>query len=325
MKTLNDPFRIKNLQLHNRLVLPPMATGKSDGGKVSASLLEYYDEKTKNGKIGLVIVEHEFVMAEGMASENQMSVSDDSDIQGLKKLADQIHRNGCAAFLQINHAGAKACTQTLKGPSAMEYARRNAPSVIPKEMDEQDVENVIDAFVKAALRCKKAGFDGVEIHAAHGYLLSQFYSPATNHRTDAYSANTIEGRTLLHTQILKAVRKAVGKEYPIAIRFGAYEENENGAKSEEAPIAAKLFEEAGADLIDVSGGLSGYIRKDITDAGYFRNEAALIKKNVNIPVLTAGGIETGKQAEDLLNTYDLDLIGVARAILKDSEWPQKNL
>lgn len=147
----------------------------------------------------------------------------------------------------------------------------------------------------------------------------------TNQRTDAYSGNSIEGRTRLHTQILKAVRREVGQDYPIAIRFGAYEENENGAKSEEAPLAAKLFEEAGADLIDVSGGLSGYIRKDITDAGYFRNESALIRKNVNIPVLTAGGVETRQQAEDLLNTYDLDLIGVARAILKDSKWPEKNL
>lgn len=325
MTQLKDPFQIKGLKLHNRLVMPPMATGKSDDGKVSEQLLAYYDEKTKGGKIGLVIVEHEYILPEGKASDNQMSVSEDSDIEGLRALADLIHRNGSKVFLQINHAGGKACADLCKAPSAMEYTRRNAPSVVPKEMDMEDIQNVINGFVQAARRCRIAGYDGVEIHGAHGYLLSQFYSPLTNRRTDAYNGLSVEGRTRLHCEVLQAVRKEVGEDYPVAIRFGAVEDLAGGAKAEDAAEAAKRFVRAGADLIDVSGGLSGYIRPEIKDAGYFRYESDLIAKAAGIPVLTAGGIETKEQADALLSSYRIDLIGVARAILKDSEWALKNL
>ncbi len=325
MTVLTDPFVSKKFSLKNRLVMPPMATGKSDDGKVSEELLAYYDEKTRGGKIGLVIVEHEYILDEGKASENQMSVSDDSDIEGLKKLADVIHGNGSKAFLQINHAGGKAVIKEPKSAGAISFARRNEPAVLAKTMTQEDIDRVIEGFAKAALRCKAAGFDGVEIHAAHGYLLSQFYSPLYNPRTDAYNGATIEGRTRLHCEVIKAVRKAVGEDYPVAIRFGAVEDLEGGAKAEEAPLGAKRFEEAGVDLIDVSGGMSGYIRPLVKDAGYFRNETDAIRKAVNIPVITAGGIETRQQADELLASYQIDLIGVARAILKDSAWAEKNM
>ncbi len=324
MKKLTDPFELRNLSLKNRLVMPPMATGRSDDGKVSEELKSWYDEKTKNGKIGLVIVEHEYTLPEGKAGENQLSVSDDEDIEGLSELADIIHRNGSKAFLQINHAGGKACIESPKAPSATEYKTRSSER-IAKMMDEDDIRNVTEGFVKAALRAKKAGFDGVEIHAAHGYLLSQFYSPLTNHRTDAYTGSTLEGRTRLHCEIIRKVKEAVGQDYPVAIRFGAADDMEGGAEGKDAPYAAKLFEEAGCDLIDVSGGLSGYIRPEIKDAGYFRQEADAIAQSVRIPVLTAGGITSRKEADELLAQYHFDLIGVARAIFRDSDWAEKNM
>ena len=306
MKKLNEPVTIKGIQFNTRLFLPPMATGKSDDGKVSQELLDYYDRITKGGYFGLVIVEHEYVSRDGMASVNQLSVSDDSDIEGLRALADVIHANGSKAVLQINHAGAKACT----GP-------------VSREMTQEELDAVVQSFASAALRCRTAGYDGVEIHAAHGYLLSQFYSPLTNKRTDAYTGNTLQGRTKLHCAILRSVRSAVGDDYPVLIRFGVTDDKEGGAVSEDAPAAAQLFKEAGADLIDVSGGLSGYIRPHIKTPGYYIEEAAAIRRAVNIPVITAGGVTAGKEAQKLLDAYPVDMIGVARAMLKDVEWARK--
>ena len=317
---------VGSLILRNRLVMPPMATEKSEGeGRVSQALLNYYDEKTKSGYFGLVVTEHSYICEEGKASVHQVSFARDEDVPGLAKLAEVIHRNGSRAIAQINHAGGKAIC-ALNGaalapaPSAMPYTTTRGEAVQARTLTQEEIDAVVSAFAAAARRAKDAGFDGVEVHSAHGYLLGQFYSPLTNKRTDQYSGATVEGRMRLHCQVVAAVRKAVGPDFPIAVRLGACDYLEGGNTVEDAVAAAKILEAAGADLLDISGGLCGYRGSGSKEEGYFGEEAAAIRSAVGIPVILTGGVRTPEGAERLLEEGKADLVGVGRAVLKDSTW-----
>lgn len=326
---LTEPLNIRSLKLRNRLVLPPMATEKSlNGGIVGQALCDYYDEKTQGGYFGLVITEHSYISMEGKASPSQISLSKDEDIEGLRRLVDVLHRNGSKVFAQINHAGGKAIIAldqktTSLAPTEMHYVSSRGEELWSHTMNQEEINKVIEDFAAGARRVKDAGYDGVEIHSAHGYLLNQFYSPLTNKRTDEYAGNTIEGRTLLHRQVIEAVRKEVGPDFPVAIRFGACDYQEGGSTIDDAVMAAKLFMEAGIDLIDVSGGLCGYRGTGSNNAGYFGAESQAIKEAVPVPVILTGGVRDGASAEDLLEAGKADLIGVGRAVLKDSLWAKK--
>ncbi len=317
---------VGSLILRNRLVMPPMATEKSEGeGRVSQALLNYYDEKTKSGYFGLVVTEHSYICEEGKASVHQVSFARDEDVPGLAKLAEVIHRNGSRAIAQINHAGGKAIC-ALNGaalapaPSAMPYTTTRGEAVQARTLTQEEIDAVVSAFAAAARRAKDAGFDGVEVHSAHGYLLGQFYSPLTNKRTDQYSGATVEGRMRLHCQVVAAVRKAVGPDFPIAVRLGACDYLEGGNTVEDAVGAAKILEAAGIDMLDISGGLCGYRGFGFKEEGYFGEEAAAIRSAVGIPVILTGGVRTPEGAERLLEEGKADLVGVGRAVLKDSTW-----
>ena len=225
---------------------------------------------------------------------------------------------------QISHAGgvARDIEDTPIAPSAI-VIRPNMR--IPKEMTADDISNVIHAFTEAAVRAKKSGFDGVEIHAAHGYLLNQFYSPLTNHRTDEYTGKTIEGRTRIHTEIIKSVRKAVGNDFIVALRFGACDYMDGGSEIKDIPEAAHIFEQAGIDLLDISGGHCIYTIKGKTEPGWFSELSKAAKRTVKISVMLTGGVKTGNDAEKLLEEQAADLIGVGRSMMRDAEWTQKAL
>lgn len=325
MNMINTPIKLRNLEIHNRLIMPPMATAKSDSdGKVTQQLLTYYDEKTQGGFFGLVITEHSFISAEGRASKGQLSIADDSSIAGLSKVAGIIHKNGTKAMAQISHAGG-ATTEDITGhiplsASAVRLPRANTTNILPKEMSQSDIDKVISDFACAAQRAKKANFDGVEIHSAHGYLLNQFFSPLTNKRTDKYNGSTIDGRIKLHMEIIEAVRDAVGEDYPISLRLGACDYMDGGTTIDDSILAAKHFEKAGLDLLDISGGYCLYTHPTIKEQGYFSEITEPIKSCVSLPVLLTGGIIDVLAAEKLLVDNKADLIGVGRAILKNSEW-----
>lgn len=314
---LKEPLMVNHLELRNRIVMPPMATGKADHGMPDDSLVCYYAARAD--ATGLIIVEHEYVSPEGMAHGNQLSMADDSVIPAYKKLTAAIHERGAAVFAQINHAGALARDSGLPAvsPSGISiWDKVNAAQA----MTLGDINRVKSCFVSAAIRAGSAGFDGIEIHSAHGYLLNQFYSPLTNRRTDAYNGQTLEGRTRLHAEILQAVRKAVGSDYPIAIRFGACDYAEGGSQKEEIPKACRIFANAGADLLDISGGVNGFMIKGVSEPGWFSELSMLARSSVRIPVLLTGGINTGDEAEALLRKGAADLIGVGRAMLKKADW-----
>ena len=327
MRLLMQPIKIKNVEIKNRIVMPPMATSKSDGGQVTQSLVDYYDEKSKGGFIGLIITEHEYISKDGVAHPGQISISDDSDVEGLKRITDIIHKNGTKVIAQINHAGSFADPNVTGyepiSASAIANKRTQGKSeIIPKEMDQADISRVIQCFVDSAKRAKKAGYDGVEIHSAHAYLLNQFYSPLTNKRTDVYGGS-LDGRIKIHIEIIKAVRAEVGEDYLVAIRLGACDYMEGGSTLEDGVAASKAFEKAGVDLLDISGGFCGFMRPEHNEQGYFAELTEAIKKEVTIPVILTGGITEGEAAELLLEQGKADLIGVGRAILKDSEWAKR--
>ena len=193
---------------------------------------------------------------------------------------------------------------------------------IPKELTKKEIKDIIKNFNDAARRVKEAGFDGVEIHSAHGYLLNQFFSPLTNKRTDEYGGDLL-GRIKIHLEIIKAVRDAVGDDFPILLRLGASDYMEGGITIEDSKIAALEFEKAGVDILDISGGFCGYSVPSLTGQGYFSPLTEAIKEVVSIPVILTGGITEVNAAEKLLSTGKADLIGVGRAIYKDSSWAEK--
>lgn len=326
MSFLNTPIKIGRLELKNRLVMPPMATSlASETGEVTKSICDYYDEKSAGGYIGLIITEHSYVSEEGKVRKEQLSIAKDEDVAGLQRLVDLIHKNGSKVIAQINHAGGVANPQITGYSASYSASAVKMPKfpAVPTEMTLQDIEKVIHDFAAAAVRAKKAGFDGVEIHSAHGYLLNQFYSPLTNKRTDAYDASTMANRLRLHTEIIRAVRSAVGQEYSVALRLGACDYREGGSTVEDAVEAAKILEQTGIDLLDVSGGFCGYVRPGVQEQGYFQELTEAIKKVVDIPVILTGGITESRAAEALLKSNKADLIGVGRAILKDSLWAKE--
>ncbi|MEA4827827.1 MAG: NADH:flavin oxidoreductase [Clostridium sp.] len=327
MYHLIKPLQIGKLNLSNHLIMPPMATAKSEeDGKVSKAVLDYYHEKSQGGYISLIIIEHSFINQQGKASKNQLSVADDSLVEELKKLSDIIHSNGSKAVMQINHAGSAASTEitgeVVVAPSAVQNLR--VGNGIPKELTREEINDIIDSFKYAALRVKMAGFDGVEIHSAHGYLLNQFFSPLTNKRNDEYGGE-VNNRIRIHLQIIKAVREVVGEDFPILLRLGASDYMEGGSTIEDSIIAAREFEKARVDILDISGGLCGYSIPGVTDQGYFSPLTEAIKKVVSIPVILTGGITESEAAEKLLAEGKADLIGVGRAIYKDSKWAERTI
>jgi 2,4-dienoyl-CoA reductase-like NADH-dependent reductase (Old Yellow Enzyme family) len=270
MSFLLKPLKAGPLDLKNRLVMPPMATAKADAdGKVTDEIIDYYDEKSKGGYIALIIIEHSYISAEGKASSNQLSAADDNVIPDLRRLSATIHKNGSKAVMQLNHAGSAAkeevTGQAPAAPSAVAHPRQSA---IPRELTEKDIAGIVNAFGKAAIRAKEAGFDGVEIHSAHGYLLNQFFSPLTNKRTDKYGGNVLN-RIRLHLQVIEEIRAAVGNDFAVLLRLGASDFTEGGSTIEDSIIAAHEFRKAGIDILDISGGFLGYIVPGMTGQGYF--------------------------------------------------------
>ncbi|MGP1458672.1 MAG: oxidoreductase [Treponema sp.] len=331
MSLLFSPARIKNLEVSSRLVMPPMASAKADeNGFVTDELCRYYDEKTSSGAAGLVIAEHAYVSSDGKLSAGQISAAEDGCVTGLKRLTDVIHKNGAAVLAQITHAGAAASEKitglpVLSAGSARVKCRSGSTSPL-HVMTEDDINKTISDFAKAARRAKDAGFDGAELHSAHGYLLNQFYSPLTNDRTDSYAGSTLAGRMKLHLEIINAVRDAVGKDFILALRLGACDYEKGGATIEDGVEACRIFADAGIDLLDISGGVSGFVNPLSKEEGWFKDVSAAVKCAVSVPVILTGGIVTPAAAENLLKIGAADFIGVGRALpLFDNEVIEQGL
>jgi len=312
---LLDPLEVKGLTLRNRIVMPPMQTSLATvKGAVTEKLIDHYAKRS--GALGLLIVEHSYVSANGRLSEKQLGIYDDELISGLEKLASRIHARGTPAVIQINHAGSAARKNVTGvkpvGPSATENAR---------ELTKSEIEVLAEDFAIAAERAMKAGFDGVEVHGAHGFLLNQFYSPLTNKRQDEYGGS-LENRTRFPLGVVEKVKEKV-KGRLLLYRLGSDDLDPKGTQTKHSMEFAVNLERIGVDIIDVSGGLCGSGPDQLQGVkGYFVPQAHAIKKAVKIPVIGVGGITDPEYADRLIRDGEVDLVAVGRSLYKDPEWAQ---
>jgi len=313
---LLDPFKVKGLTLRNRIVMPPMHTGlATTEGAVTEKLINHYVLRSE--ALGLLIVEHSYVSLEGKLSERQVGIHNDSLILGLEKLSSSIHATGTPVVIQINHAGRVASREvTGKQPVAPSLGE-NA-----RELKGEDLEALAEAFGMAAERAMRAGFDGVEVHGAHGFLLNQFFSPLTNRRSDNYGGS-LENRMRFPLEVVERVKEKVGGRL-LLYRLGSDDLDAAGTRIEDSQKFAVRLEEARVDIIDVSGGLCGSRPEQLHGIqGYLIHQAQQVKKAVNIPVVGVGGIKEPEFADNLIREGRVDLVAVGREILKDPEWAKK--
>ncbi len=323
---LFSPIAIKRLVLKNRVVMPPMCTSFATiGGAVTDRLIGYYSARARGGA-GLINVEFTYVHPAGKVFEHMLGIYEDRLVPGLRRLTDSVRREGAKIFIQISHAGRRAHSDVIGcwpvAPSPI--PRLNGET--PRELSLPEVEELIQAFIQAARRAKEAGFDGVMIHMAHGYLIHQFLSPLSNRRTDLYGGN-LKGRSKFALEILKGIRQEVGNEYPITCRLCGDEFVKGGMDLKEAIEISRLLEGQGVDAIEVSAGT--HETPQVMSApphfpmGFLSHLSEGIKKQVSIPVGVVGRIHEPELAESILREGKADLIDVGRALIADPEWPNK--
>lgn len=312
---LLDCFDVKGLTLKNRIVMPPMHTGlATTAGAVTDKLVEHYGKRSKN--LGLLVIEHSYVSLEGKLSERQLGIYDDNLIIGLEKLSSKIHSMGTPAVIQINHAG-KHAKQEITGlqpvaPSSSREAR---------ELKLKEIEDLVETFALAAERAMRAGFDGVEVHGAHGFLLNQFFSPLANARRDKYG-ESLENRIRFPLAVVERVKEKVGGRL-LLYRLGSDDLDPNGVQIEDSKKFAIELQKAGVDILDVSGGLCGSRPMQLQgEQGYFVAQAQQIRGVLDIPVIGVGGIKDPEFANKLIEEGKVDLVAVGRELLKDPAWIQ---
>ena len=319
MADLFAPLKIGSVELRNRVVLPPMATEKStEDGFPTEELYEHYEERSEGP--GLIIVEHSYVNPRGRLSTNQLGIYSDEHIESLERLAGAIRAEGAVPAIQINHAGGH-CDENVTGEKPVAPSDAYFDDVDPLSVEQ--MEKIKQDFVEGARRAEKAGFDVVEIHGAHGFLLGQFLSPITNQRDDGYGGVELENRMRFPLEIVKEVREVV-EDIALFYRLGATDMDEEGLTVEESKEFAKKLVENGIEVIDVSGNLCGSRPDELEgEQGYFVPIAEKIKGVVDVPVIGVGGIKEARYADQLVKDKKVDLVAVGREQWKDPDWALK--
>lgn len=327
-ESLLSKTKIGTMEVKNRFVVPPMGSNYANhDGTVSKKMIDYYTARAKGG-FGLIIIEITAINPVGKAIIDQVGIWSDKHIEGLKKLTDSIHAAGAKVVVQLHHAGRQTESGIIEGQQPVAPSAVACPLMdcTPREMTVKEIWETIDEFGDAAVRAKKAGFDGVEIHGAHGYLIAQFMSTHANKRFDEFGGNFM-GRMKFPVEIFKNVRKKCGEDFPMLFRFG-YDEKVNGGRTiEESTTIARLAEEAGVDALDVS--VMTYASVEYMSAcaavpaGFNQHPIAIIKNTVNIPVISVGRFNNMHMAEDVLLSKRADLIAFGRESLADPELPNK--
>ena len=326
---LFSPLKIKKMELANRIVMPPMGTnlGHPDG-TVSEANLAYMKRRARGGA-GLVITEISAVHPSGIAINSELGSYHDRFIPGLKRLADVVHEAGSRVALQIHHAGRESLFLLKAGQAiAPSPVRSLVFGMTPREMTQDEIQEMIVAFGAAAFRAVQAGFDAVEVHGAHGYLLTQFLSALSNQRTDEYGGDLIN-RSRFVVEVLQEVRRRVGDDFPISLRLSAEEFIKGGYTVEDLKPLLPNFVKAGADLIHVSLGTHGS-PGGITSApleyepGFNASRAKKIKEVVNVPVIAVGRFTDPTLADEVIVRGEADLVAFGRQFLADPDFITKS-
>lgn len=322
MSTLFQATTINGMKLANRFMRSATWEGMAaDDGSCTPGLKELYVQLAK-GKVGLIITSHTYVRRDGMGSPRQLGLSDDAFIPGLREMTDAVHRHNGRVAVELSHAG------ILSNPKVTGLT----PVVLSKVdgyvgsggdvMTAEDIQEMIEAFGQAARRAKEAGFDGIQIHGAHGFLINQFLSPAFNKRTDAYGGS-IANRTNVVLEILAKMRSHVGRDFPILIKMNSEDFIEGGLTVDDSLQAALMLERAGIDAIELSGGTvvtGDHCRKDIDSdekEAYWRKAAKAFKEKLTVPLILVGGIRSLQLAEKLYAEGYADYFSMSRPFIRE--------
>ncbi|WP_339234069.1 NADPH dehydrogenase NamA [Paenibacillus sp. FSL R5-0517] len=311
---LFTPFTIKDTTFRNRIVMSPMCMNSSlnkDGKATNWHVLHYGSRAV--GQVGLIMVEATAVSSEGRITDEDLGIWSDEQMDDLKKVVDAVHENGSKIGIQIGHAGRKAeLDEEIVAPSAITSEGKK----VPKEMTQTDISEMVYKFKEAARRVKEIGFDVIELHAAHGYLINQFLSPITNQRTDKYGGNE-ENRYRFLEEVIDAVKTEW--QGPLFARISATEYDKQGNLIETYIRYSLKMKEQGIDLIDCSSGGVVTLPIDVYP-GYQVQLAETIRKESNIPTGAVGLITTGIQSEEILKNERADLVFIGRELLRDPYW-----
>jgi len=320
--SLLSPIKIKNFELKNRIVLPPMQVDlATEDGYITEKQIEHY--KRYAPWCGLIIVEHTAVSLDGRYSKYQLGIWNDKQVEGFSKLVDEVHKNNGIIVIQLNHAGGKARREYGGKPRAPSSLPLPFYTEIPSELSKDEIREIIEKFGDAAERATQAGFDGIEIHGAHCFLLCQFWSPITNKRNDEYGGS-LENRMRFPLEVVSEVKRRITKDMLLLYRLGVTDLRNDGIKIEDSIVFAKKLEQAGVDIIDISGGICGSSPEEFKGVqGYWMPYAYVIKKSVNIPIIGGGGIRNPTIADKFIREGKVDLVYVGRAQLDDPNWAQK--
>ncbi|MEH7437318.1 NADPH dehydrogenase NamA [Neobacillus drentensis] len=314
---LFSPITIKGVTLKNRIVMAPMCmySSHNEDGHLQNWHRTHYTSRAV-GQVGLIIVEATAVTPQGRISPQDLGIWSDEHTDGFKELVNLMKEHGAKTGIQLAHAGRKAVLEgEILAPSAIAF---NEKSQTPKEMTIAEIKETVEAFKKGAERAAKAGFDVIEIHGAHGYLINEFLSPLSNKRTDEYGG-TAENRYRLLREVIEAVKTVWTG--PLFVRVSAHDYHEDGLTPEDYIVFAGWMEEQGVDLVDVSSGavVPAHIH---VYPGYQVKYSETIKNGAGIPTGAVGLITTGIQAEEILQNDRADLVFLARELLRDPYWPR---
>jgi len=329
---LFSPFQLRSVEFANRIGVSPMCQYSCEDGFATDWHLVHLGSRAQGGA-GLVIVEASAVLPEGRISPGDLGIWKDEHIPALRRIAEFIHSQGARAGIQIAHAGRKGSMSVPfhgeslvqpsaggwlpVGPSAVAFSPSYA---VPAPLDAAGIAAVVEAFRLAALRADKAGFDVVEIHAAHGYLLHEFLSPLANHRTDRYGGS-FENRTRLVLEVVDAVRGVWPDHLPLLVRISATDWVEGGWSIDDSVALARLFHDHGVDLVDCSSGGQVPNAKIPVGPGFQAPFAARIRSEAGIPTAAVGLITEPSQANSLIAEGTADMVLLARELLRDPYWP----
>lgn len=317
MEHLFTPYHLGNLTLKNRLVMAPMCMySAKDDGLVTDWHIHHYVTRSIGG-IGLIVVEATGISPEGRITSNDLGIWSDEHIKGLKKLVNAVHEAGSKIGIQINHAGrkSKASGVQIEAPSAIAF---DLDYDIPKEMSKEDIMQTVEEFKQAAVRANRAGFDMIQIHAAHGYLLSEFLSPLTNQRSDEYGGSP-ENRVRMLGEVVKAIRSE-WVDKPLEVRVSAQDYADGGNEAGDLAYMLNLIKDYGIDSVNVStGGVVSVMPKAFPL--YQVPHARTIKELTGLPVVAGGLVLNTEDGQSIIENDDAQMVFLGRELLRNPYFP----
>jgi 2,4-dienoyl-CoA reductase-like NADH-dependent reductase (Old Yellow Enzyme family) len=316
---LFKPYKIGKLELKNRFMRSATWDGTaSPSGEVTDESVAIY-RKLSKGSIGLIVTGYAFVSRQGQSSHRQYGIYSADMIPGLRRLTRVAHEQEGKIALQIVHGGFNSNFLISKGNQVVAVSKKDDDSRLHREMTDEDIENTIEDFAKAAQWAVDAGFDAVQLHGAHGFLLNQFLSPLFNYRNDKWGG-TAENRRRFNLEVIRRIRRAIGTDFPLLIKYGIADDREGGLSLSEGIETAKAMIEAGIDSIEVSAGIgmNNQVNKD-GEIVPFRDRAAALKRAVSVPVALVSGIRTLETSHDIVDSGDADLISMSRPFIREPD------